>query len=111
MRLSQWLASFLRSTRTGAPRKPRALCVEALEERCVPAILFNNVSTTPVVSQGSVAGFPIVLGNTPVYLIYWGSSWGQSGSGPSMQSINNATASLLSGPYLSSLGQYASGLD
>ena len=44
--------------------------VEALEDRTVPSILFNNATTTTISDEGGP-----VLDNVHVELIFWGSGW------------------------------------
>jgi hypothetical protein len=107
MRIRETLRSVLRARRFPSaqtlPRKttPR-LQLESLEERTVPTIVFNPVfSPETVTDHGGTK-----LNNPPVYLIFWGSYW-QTPAGVQMcADLQNQTASLLSGPYLSGLQQY-----
>jgi hypothetical protein len=48
----------------------------------------------------------LVLQNVHVRLIFWGSAWGTSGNHPTISDVANAVSSILSGPYMHSLGQY-----
>jgi hypothetical protein len=78
------------------------LCLERLEDRTVPSILFGNTSSTVTDGGG------LVLDNVHVELIYWGAGWNNNAG--LQTSMTNAVDSLLAGPYLSGLSQYRSNL-
>src|SRR5438270_12769706 len=95
---------YLRGLPYRVPRPPcrrRPLCLEALEDRTVPSILFNNATTTTISDEGGP-----VLDNVHVELIFWGSGW-NTGQGPTLRSQTEAAVdSITGGPYLSYLSQY-----
>src|SRR5262249_39099763 len=117
--LSMWIKSLVRSferrdrVRHAGPgrRRPRCprtvLCLEELEDRTVPTVLFEPTHSAEATHYGS---FPL-LQSSPVYLIFWGSYW-QGAAGKSMSaSIVIAEQSEImpsSGQYMSGLGQYGS---
>src|SRR5205814_5108028 len=103
--LSRLSKLFRGADRVRPARKAPRLQLESLGDRTLPAILFTPQVTNPVVTDG--AGD--VLENAPVYLIYWGSAWGQPGNNPTRQQIDSAVSSLVSSAYLSSLSQYRGG--
>jgi hypothetical protein len=87
--------------RSGARRRRRMLWLEALEERTVPSIIFNNASTATISDGGG-----LVLDQVHVELIFWGSGW-DTGPGSALRSQTEAAVdSITSGPYLSHLRQY-----
>ncbi|MCA9012204.1 MAG: hypothetical protein KDB01_20770, partial [Planctomycetaceae bacterium] len=92
-----------------APRIASAsqMTTESLEKREVPTVAFTPLVTAPTVTDGGGQ----VLKDTPVYLIYWGSSWGNTDSGKNMRkSIDDATRTMLDSGYLSGLDQYRPGI-
>jgi hypothetical protein len=76
--------------------------VEPLEERKLPAILFQ-----PQFGVEGSNGNHGVLNNVPVYLIYWGSHWQQPAAGnPTSTQVTQALEGLLDTPYFTGLQQY-----
>jgi hypothetical protein len=81
--------------------RERRLCLEALEDRVVPSIIFNNASTTSISDGGG-----LVLDQVHVELVFWGSGW-DTAQGATLRSQTEAAVdSITSGPYLSYLSQY-----
>jgi hypothetical protein len=78
------------------------LWLEALEDRCVPTIVFSNqYGTEQLLPQGGNT-----LSSPPVYFLFWGSYW-QQGNGPQyQQQILNAAQTLLNTGYFSGQKQY-----
>jgi hypothetical protein len=88
-----------------AQRPKRSLRLEALEDRFVPSIIFDNATTETVTDLGGP-----VLNQVHVELIFWGSGWA-SGQGPALQSqVEAAVQNITSGPYVSYLSQYRSSI-
>lgn len=71
-------------------------------------LVFHNPGDAPpnttVDNQGGA-----IIANPSVQLIFWGSGWSQGTLTPSAGSVVNAVQSILSGPYMSALGQYGVG--
>jgi hypothetical protein len=79
--------------------------LEALEDRCVPTVVFTpHFDGETVTAQHPEA----VLRNPPVYLIFHGPYWGTAGGQAEVSWLRQAAMSILGGPYLSGLVQYGS---
>ncbi len=105
--LKKLFRSLRRGPRPRFLREARRLELLGLEDRTVPTIVF-----TPAFGAESATDHGgDTLPDVPVYLIFWGQGWGTKAN-PSAAAldIENATDSLLSGPYLSRLSSYRSNL-
>jgi hypothetical protein len=96
-----------RSTRTlHAGRAPRRRpLVEDLEARVTPTVIFHPYFGAEATSDGGGEK----LNNTPVELIFWGSTYWSNPSGASASTIANAISTLLSSPAYQHLSQYGAG--
>ncbi len=99
------------SAKKARPRPGVRLGVECLEERAVPAVLFephfgaeSRVYFNP--STGYAYNGP-VLHSTPVYLIFEGSYW-QSPTGVTAQNVIDSANAVLGSRYFSGLTGYGS---
>jgi hypothetical protein len=97
--------SFRKLARPQAIRRPKRaqLQVESLEERSVPAILFQpQFGVEPTTNHNGIG-----LNDVPVYLLFWGSAWNSPPPGsPTMADVTSAIQSVLDSPYTSGLTQY-----
>jgi hypothetical protein len=104
--LRAWVKWFRgKRSKASGQRRPRRvrLKVEALEERVVPTVYFGPAGLESV-SGGTVLSSEAAPVN--VELVFWGPGWEGSPSAAS-NAVYNAVADMLSGPYLSGLGQYS----
>jgi hypothetical protein len=81
------------------------LGLESLEERAVPTIVFSPNFGAQTISPGSTNEG---LKSPPVYLVFWGQSWGTLQGQANETQVVDATRSILGGPYLTGLQQYGS---
>jgi hypothetical protein len=73
----------------------------------VVAVKFNGPGDAPSTTTSTDLGGPKLSQSTRVNLIFWGGAWNSNPQpNPSAQTIVNDAASILAGPYLSSLSQY-----
>jgi hypothetical protein len=87
-------------------KKPRSqLAVEGLEDRLTPTVIFHPYFGT----EATTFGNGMKLNNTPVELIFWGSSYWNSPSGASASNIASAFTTLLASPAYQHLAQYNAG--
>jgi hypothetical protein len=97
--------SFRKLARPLTIRRPRRaqLLVESLEERSVPAIMFQpQFGVEPTTNHNGIG-----LNDVPVDLIFWGSAWNNPPPGsPTMAAVTSAVQSVLDSPYTSGLTQY-----
>ncbi len=95
-----------RPARRPRPTKQR-LCLESLEDRIVPTIIFEPAFGAESTNFGSGP----MLNATPVELIFWGSTyWNNPPAGAATASqVANAYSTLLGSPYYNHLGQYGAG--
>src|SRR5262245_40640693 len=105
-----WWNRFLKPKSPPTPRRRgrparRRLALEPLEDRAVPTVFFSPQFGAEAATDNGGLKLP----DPPVYLIFWGSGW-TSSTTPSTTAVTNAASTLLSGPYLSRLSQYGSGL-
>ncbi len=111
MSSSLWLRSLSHRLLGRPARRPRPtrqrLCLESLEDRIVPTIVFEPAFGTESTNFGSGQK----LNATPVELIFWGSTyWNNPPSGAATASqVANAYSTLLGSPYYNHLGQYGAG--
>src|SRR5215469_8655404 len=100
--------SFPTRTRPIVRRRPTTrLCLEYLEDRVVPTVLFTPQNG----AENATNGGGKMLGQTswgvPIYTIYWGSYWGTSaGQAYASQIQNSINSFLYSSHYLDGLHQY-----
>jgi hypothetical protein len=81
------------------------LSLEELEARITPTVIFHPYFGVEATTHGTGEK----LNNTPVELIFWGSTYWNNPSGASASTIANAIATLLSGPSYQHLAQYGAG--
>ncbi|MHB1426081.1 MAG: hypothetical protein ACYC3I_23200 [Gemmataceae bacterium] len=97
------LVSSTTRPRTPVRRRPTTrLCLESLEDRIVPTIVFE-----PYFGNESVTyhGGP-VLNDAPVYLIYWGSYWNTQAGSTQETQYTTAIRNELNSPLFGNLSQY-----
>jgi len=112
---SQWLArNRRRKAREAAVRRRQGcrLALEQLEERTVPAVIFNSALGGDSIfwAPGNGAGQPAnqavtspitnnptVLNNPSVYLIFWGQSW----TNATAQQFATDASTIIQSPYFS----------
>jgi hypothetical protein len=108
MFLEKWLNLGLGANRHGrtgnvkpSRRRPRPLFLETLEDRTVPTVLFAPQfgNETPASDGG------LRINSPNVYVVLWGSSWGDIVSANSQQ-VFAATSGVLGNHYLDGLAQY-----
>ena len=92
------LADKARSTNL----RPR---LDELEDRITPTVAFHPYFGT----EATTFGNGMKLNNTPVELIFWGSSYWNNPTGASASTIANAVRMMLSGPTVQHLSQYGAG--
>lgn len=93
--------------RRGFPNRPaRPRCVrprlERLEDRVVPTIVFEPHYGAESASYNGGQ----VLGNTPVYLLFWGSYWNTSAGSASENELISAVTNEYNSPIYNRLSQY-----
>ncbi len=102
---SRWLQKLAASSRrTGRPRRRPFTrpCVESLEDRTTPTVLFTDPGSAGL---AEVSPTPLqVIQNPKIELVYWGSGW--DGQTQWMNDLTAAVTSDFTGPYLSGLAQY-----
>ncbi len=95
-----------RTPRNG-PNRRSPLLLEQLEGRSVPTILVRPTFGPEAQAQDGGAA----LSSPPVYLIFWGSSWGGTGGtppSPYSRSIGAFASEVINSPYLQVVKQYGS---
>jgi hypothetical protein len=79
--------------------------LEDLEARLTPTVVFHPYFG----AEATTFGAGEKLNNTPVELIFWGSSYWSNPAGASAAAITQAYSTLLSGPIYQHLAQYGAG--
>jgi hypothetical protein len=79
--------------------------LECLEDRSVPTILFQPSFGPETVLPGSSY---TAMQSPPVYLTFWGSSWGSLQGSQDVNRLTAAVNKVLGSPYLTGLTQYGS---
>jgi hypothetical protein len=97
-------AGFSRPVSSSSSRKrPRRLELECLEDRLVPTVLFGTTPRTLDPAPSSQ-----VINHPHVELVVWGPAWTVNASTPTVNAVQTAADSILTGPYLTGLSQYLS---
>jgi hypothetical protein len=89
-------------------KRPTRLAVEALEDRCVPAIVFNPVFGQETRGDPNHTSNFTVLNSPQVYLIFWGTDWGTTQGTAQANALRDDARAILESPYLSGLREYGS---
>jgi hypothetical protein len=79
------------------------LLLEPLEDRVVPTVVFD-----PQFAKETVSAAPYTVVNNPtVYLIFWGSPWGPSGSlASAVGKLTNDATAVINSKYFGGLAEY-----
>src|ERR1051325_792348 len=99
---------FGRKTRPIVSRKPvhsPRLCVEQLEERAVPAVLFKNQFGPEALTNLAT---PASLKSPEVFFIFWGSFWNSEAGLQYKTSLINEAKGFIGSHALEGLQQYGS---
>jgi hypothetical protein len=86
-------------------KRSTQLKIEMLEDRSMPSVVFHPYFGP----ESTNVGGGEKLNNTPVELIFWGSSYWNSPSGASAATIANSISTLLSSHAYDHLSQYGAG--
>ncbi len=97
--LAHGVGRHLRSAEPVPRQKARPLVLECLEERTLPAVVFNPVFGAEATRHGNGES----LSSPHVYLIFWGKSWGGTNT-----QLQNTAGRVIASPFLSGLVQYGS---